>query len=99
MVFYLMTSGKVRIIRDMTGYTFATVLVISFIIDQVVQDTGTVAAIYKSSAADSVGMTRAAATMYTNYKVRIRCGLTLVMTRRTFRRVFHYAGASSTIIG
>ena len=44
-------------------------------------------------------MTLAAGTMDAKDKVRIRGGLTLVMTRRTFRRVFHYAGASSTIIG
>ena len=44
-------------------------------------------------------MTLAAGTMDANYNVRIRGSLTLVMTRRTFRRVFHYAGASSTIIG
>jgi hypothetical protein len=43
-------------------------------------------------------MTRAAATMDTKDKVCIRGSLTLVMTRRTFRRVFHYPGASSTII-
>jgi len=100
MVCYLMTSGKVRIIRVMTGYTFATVAAVyRFVIHQVVQDTATAASIYKSSAADSVGMTRAAATMDTNYKVRIRGRLTLVMTRRTFRRISHYARTSSTIIG
>jgi hypothetical protein len=44
-------------------------------------------------------MTGAAGTMDAKDKVRIRCGLTLVMTRCTFRRVFHYAGSSSTIIG
>lgn len=44
-------------------------------------------------------MTLAAGTMDAKHKVRIRRSLTLVMTRRTFRRVFHYPGACSTIIG
>jgi hypothetical protein len=72
MVFYLMTGCKISIIRDMTGNTETTVLVIIFIIDQVVKDAVAAAAIYKSTTAGSVGMTLAAATMDTIYKVRIR---------------------------